>query len=81
MITDCVVGDADSVERFVPNLAIDFLSAFHGGAEPLAGLVYFFPGHGGGLFHDGLGVLGERAHVIADRLLFFVHKFSFVNCY
>ena len=77
MIADGLVGEADSVASFVSNLVIDFFAASHGGAEPLAGIVYFFPV--GGLCHYGLGVIGERAHVIADGLFLLFHKFSFVN--
>lgn len=79
MVADCLVSEADAVERFVSNLAIDFFASFHGCAETLAGFAYFFPGYIGGRCHYGLGVIGEPAHVIADRLLLFFHKFHFVN--
>jgi hypothetical protein len=74
MVADCLVGEADSIERFVPNLLIGFFAAFHGSTETLADFVYFFPGYGGGLCHYALGVIGKRAHVIADSLFLLFHK-------
>jgi len=79
MVADCLVGDPGAVERFVSNLAIDFFATFECDREMLAGFAYFFPGYIGGRLHYGLGVLSERAHVIADRLFLFFHKFSIVK--
>ncbi len=60
MVADCLVSGLCTVERFVSNLAINLIATFHGGAETLAGLAYFFSNHLGGRLHYGLGIFGNH---------------------
>jgi hypothetical protein len=52
---------------------MDFLAAIQGGGEMFAGFADFFSRHLGGGGHQGTCIFGERAHVTAGCLSWFVH--------
>jgi hypothetical protein len=75
ILADLLVNDFRALDRFVADIARDFLSAFQCGGEALAGFVDFFSGHIGRSGHERARIFGERAHVIAGLIFLFVHIF------
>jgi hypothetical protein len=57
MLMHGLVGRLGTFDRLLADAPVDFLAAFQGGGQPLAGVADFFPGHigGGGWFFTRRG--------------------------
>jgi hypothetical protein len=78
------IGSFRACDRFVPDIARDFLDTFQRIGETLAGIPDLFSSHVGSSRHQRASIFCERVNVVTGCMFMFFHIvlfFLFLLCY